>query len=242
MLHFVIPGKCPPILSASLHLFVLIFQKGVNMAEVEIAAEALPEDSMAAPESLSFSVAIIGSGGSGKTTLVRSLCHQTEQFGPKFLESYFKREEGSHEAACHTYPSLPNVTLLDYPGYNAGDSPTAYLDGIKLENVHCLVLTVGEVISDADLQILGALKQLGKPYCVVQTHVDLILHTEKRQQGKNYWRGQTLLGLRGKAEERLGGSGPQGAHIFLVSCLEAMNFDFVEMVDHIEKEWLQWKR
>lgn len=214
------------------------------MAEVEIATEALcgALDSLATPESLNFSVAIIGPRGSGKTTLVRTLCHQTEQFGPKFLDSYFRGDEGSHEATCHTYPSLPNVTLLDYPGYNPDDSPTAYLEGIKPENVHCLVMAVGEVIADADLQLLGALKHLGKPYCVVQTHVDLTLHTEKRQQGKNYWRGQTLLGLRGKTEERLAGGGPQGAHIFLVSCLEAQKFDFVEMVDYIERELLQWKR
>ncbi|CAI9581256.1 unnamed protein product [Staurois parvus] len=214
------------------------------MAEVEIATEALSGalDSLATPELLSFSIAIIGPRRSGKTTLVRSLCHQTEHFGPKFLDSYFTGNEGSHEVTCHTYPSLPNVTLLDYPGYSTDDSPTVYLEGIKPENVHCLVMTVGEVISDADLQLLGALKHLGKPYCVVQTHIDLILHTEKRQQGKNYWRGQTLLGLRGKTEERLGGSGPQGAHIFLVACLEAQNYDFVEMVDYIERELLQWKR
>ncbi|KAM9299236.1 uncharacterized protein PAF06_016277 [Gastrophryne carolinensis] len=213
------------------------------MAEVELATEASAAlaDSQSL-ESLVFNIAVIGPQRSGKTTLVRSLCQQTEQFSPKFLDSYFKGEEGSDEVTHHTYPSLPFITLLDYPGYNPGDSPTAYLDNVKPDSVHFLVLTVGETISEADLQLLGALKHLGKPYCVVQTHIDVTLHTEKRQQGKNYWRGQTLLSLRRNTEERLDGSGPQGVNLFLVSCLEAQSFDFPEMVDYIEKELLHWKR
>ncbi|XP_068098078.1 uncharacterized protein [Hyperolius riggenbachi] len=216
--------------------------EGADMADVEIATEALPghPELLAHPESLNFSIAIIGPRRSGKTTLVRSLCHQSEQFSPKFLDSYFRGDETTHEVTCHTYPSLPNVTLLDYPGYQPGDSPIVFLEGVKPDSVQCLVLTVGETISEADLQLLGVLKQLGKPYCVVQTHVDLTLHTEKRQQGKNYWRGQTLLTLRGKTEEQLGGN--LGGNVFVVSALEPKKFDFPEMVDYLEKELLQWKR
>lgn len=192
------------------------------------------------PESLHFTVAIIGPRGSGKTTLVQSLCNQTEQFSPSFLDSYFRGEDGEHGVKEYTYPPLPNVTVLDYPGYKPGDSASVYIDGIKPDSVHCLVVTFGATITDEDLQLLGAIKYFGKPVCVVQTHIDLTLHTEKRQQGKGYWKGQTLMDLRGKAQEQLGGL--QGSGVFLVSGLEPQSYDFPGMVDYIEKEILQWKR
>ncbi|XP_044136891.1 uncharacterized protein LOC122928279 [Bufo gargarizans] len=214
------------------------------MAEAEIPEDvgsgpAAPE-TPPTPESLHFTVAIIGPRGSGKTTLVRSLCNRTEQFTASFLDSYFRGEDGDHGVQQHTYPPLPNVTLLDCPGYKAGDPASVYIDSIKPDGVHCLVLTFGETVTDADLQLLGATKHLGKPVCVVQTHIDLTLHTEKRQQGKGYWRGQTLTALRGKAQEQLGAL--PGSGVFLVSGLEPQNYDFPGMVDYIEKEILQWKR
>ncbi|XP_040276043.1 uncharacterized protein LOC120991252 [Bufo bufo] len=216
------------------------------MAEAEIPEDvasgpAAPE-TPPTPESLHFTVAIIGPRGSGKTTLVRSLCNRTEQLSASFLDSYFRGEDGEHGAQQHTYPPLPNVTLLDCPGYKPGDPASVYIDSIKPDGVHCLVLTFGETVTDADLQLLGATKHLGKPVCVVQTHTDLTLHTEKRQQGKGYWRGQTLTALRGKAQEQLGGLGLPGSGVFLVSGLEPQNYDFPGMVDYIEKEILQWKR
>ncbi|XP_075046829.1 uncharacterized protein LOC142107344 [Mixophyes fleayi] len=216
------------------------------MADAEVPADGSSgppsPDTPLPPESLHFTVAVIGPRGSGKSTLVRSLCQHTEQFTPSFLDSYFKGEEGSHKVGQYTYPPLPNVTLLDYPGYKPGDSSTAYLEGIKPDTVQCLVVTFGESIAPADLQLLGALKHLGRPFCVVQTHVDLTLHTEKRRQGKSYWRGQTLLSLRGVTQEQLGGTGLQESSVFLVSSLEPQNFDFPGMVDYMEKEILQWKR
>ncbi|XP_063798558.1 uncharacterized protein LOC134966032 isoform X2 [Pseudophryne corroboree] len=216
------------------------------MAEAEVPADGSSgtpvPDTSSTPESLSFTVAIIGPQGSGKTTLAQSLCHHTEQFTPSFLESYFKGEEGSHDVGQYTYPPLPNVMILDYQGYKSGDFSTTYLESIKPDTVQCLVVTFGEYITPADLQLLVALKHLGRPFCVAQTHLDLTLHTEKRRQGKSYWRGQTLLGLRGKTLEQLGGTGLQDSSLFLVSCLEPQNFDFPGMVDYIEREILQWKR
>ncbi|KAM4015904.1 interferon-inducible GTPase 5-like [Anomaloglossus baeobatrachus] len=200
------------------------------------------ETSPPPPESLQFTIAIIGPRGSGKTTLIRSLCNHTERFGPGFLDSYFRDEGGEHGVERDSYPPLPNVTLLDCPGYKPGDSAMVYVDSIKPDTVHCLVVTLGETITDADLQLLGAIKHLGKPICMVQTHIDLTLHTEKRQQGKGYWRGQTLMGMRATAQEQLGGHGMPGSGIFLVSGLEPQNYDFQGMVDYIEKEVLQWKR
>ncbi|KAG9470242.1 hypothetical protein GDO78_018530 [Eleutherodactylus coqui] len=216
------------------------------MADAEIAEEVLcgppAPDTPVPPESLHFTIAIIGPKGSGKTTLVRSLCNHIEHFSPSFLDSYFRGEDGEHGVEQHIYPPLPNVTLLDYPGYKPGDSASVYIDSIKPDTVHCLVVTFGETITDADLQLLGATKHLGKPFCVVQTHIDLTLHTEKRQQDKNYWRGQTLMGMRVKVQEQLGGHGLQGCSTFMVSGLEPQNYDFPGMVDYIEKEILQWKR
>ncbi|XP_071969899.1 uncharacterized protein [Engystomops pustulosus] len=226
--------------------------RGALIDNTDMADAEIPEDitsggpptpeTPSPPECLHFTIAIIGARGSGKTTLARSLCNHSEQFSPSFLDSYFRGDDEEHGVQRHTYPPLPNVTLLDCPGYKAGDSPSVYIDSIRPEGVHCLVVTFGETITDADLQLLGATKHLGKPVCIVQTHIDLTLHTEKRQQGKSYWRGQTLLGLRGRAQERLGGHGIQGSGIFLVSALEPQNYDFLGMVDYIEKEILQWKR
>ncbi|KAM4703274.1 uncharacterized protein WCC33_011869 [Rhinophrynus dorsalis] len=213
------------------------------MSDLQIPADGFSEpDSFAPPESLNIRVAIIGPQGSGKSTLTRTLCQHTEQFSPEFLDSYFRGEEGCHELLHHRYPPLPNTTLLDCPGYKSSDPPSHYLESIKVDTVQCLVVTVRETISDADLQLLGALKHKGKPHYVVLTHTDLVLHTEKRRQGKGYWRGQTLKGLKDRVEEQLQGAGLQGSNMFMVSCLEPQSFDFPSMVDYLEGEILQCKR
>ncbi|XP_041427596.1 uncharacterized protein LOC121396576 isoform X1 [Xenopus laevis] len=219
-------------------------EQAADMTDTQIPANAAsgPPDPFSLPESLNFSIAIIGPQGSGKSTLARALSHQTEQFSNGFLESYFKGEEGSHEVSKYPYPPLPNVTLLDYPGYKATDSLASYLDGIKLDTVQYLLVTVGGAVSDTDLQLLGTLKQKGKQHCMVQTHTDLLLHTEKRRQGKSYWRGQTLQGMRSRVEEHLGGAGLQGCRAFLLSALEPQSFDFPAMMDYMEGEILRWPR
>ncbi|KAM4650894.1 uncharacterized protein O3C94_013520 isoform 1-T3 [Discoglossus pictus] len=193
------------------------------------------------PESLNIRVAIIGSKGSGKSSLTRALTGNTEQFNPCFLDFYFKGKEGSLDVGVNPYPSLPNVTLLDFPGYTPTDSAAQYLTSIKPNTLHCLVVTVGEIISDNDLQLLMGLKHMGKPYCVVQTHIDLTLHTEKRRQGKEYWRGKTMKELRGRAQDILGGAGLEMDKLFLVSSLEPGSHDFPRMVDYLEEEILQRK-
>eukprot|EP00079_Xenopus_tropicalis_P012326 XP_002939183.2 PREDICTED: interferon-inducible GTPase 5-like [Xenopus tropicalis] len=217
-------------------------EQAEDMTDTQIPADAASPDPFSLPESLNFTVAIIGPKGSGKSTLARVLSHQTEQFSNGFLDSYFKGEEESHEVSKYPYPPLPNVTLFDYPGYNPADSVASYLDGIKLDTVQYLLVTVGEAVSDTELQLLGTLKQKGKPHCMVQTHADLVLHTEKRRQGKSYWRRQTLQGIRSRVEERLVGAGLQGCKAFLISALEPQSFDFPSMMDYMEGEILQWPR
>ncbi|XP_063292574.1 uncharacterized protein LOC134577644 [Pelobates fuscus] len=214
------------------------------MEDSQISTECSsgPPDSFTPPESLSVTVAFIGPKGSGKSTLVRELSQQAEQFSPGFLDSYFKGEEGSHGVTHNPYPPLPNVALLDYAGYEPSDSIPLYLDGIKLATVDCVVVTLGESVTDADLQLLEALKKLGRPYFIVQTHTDLALHTQKRQLGKNYWRGQALQGLRDRLVSQIVETGLQGNNVFLVSCLEPQMFDFSIMVDYLETEILQWTR
>ncbi|XP_053547176.1 uncharacterized protein LOC128639058 [Bombina bombina] len=193
-------------------------------------------------ESLKIKVAVIGPQRSGKSSLTRTLTGITEHFSPGFLDLYFSGGDGSLEISFHPYPPLPNVVILDYPGYKPSDSVTPYLEGIKVDTLHLLVMTIGESVSDTDLQLLGALRQLGKPYCVVQTHTDLALHTEKRHQGNGYWRGKTLQELRERLKEKVESTGIQINQLFLVSTLVPESFDFSRMVDFLEGEILQCKR
>ncbi|XP_039208044.1 interferon-inducible GTPase 5-like [Crotalus tigris] len=188
-------------------------------------------------------VGILGEHRAGVSMLVEALLSKSRPVTN--LAAYFRKApQPSLSAEVHVHPTFPHLILHELPGFEATETPAAYLKKLgDLQRFSCFVIVVGTTgLRDVHLQVLKAIKQKKKPFFVVHTKIDLDLHTARRRLQYRYNPAEQLDRIRKELSETLAKDGLEAQKIFLVSGLQAERYDFACFEDTLEGEVLNLKR
>ncbi|KAM3829749.1 interferon-gamma-inducible GTPase 10-like [Vipera latastei] len=212
------------------------------LAQKSFAAASQIQELLDFLNSFKVQVGILGEHRAGVSMLVEALlskpCPVTN------LATYFRKPpQPSLSAEVHIHPTFPHLVLHDLPGFEANETPAAYLKKLgDLQRFRCFVMVVGTTgLRDVHLQVLKAIKQK-KPFFVVRTKIDLDLHTARRRLQYRYNPAEQMNRIRKELSETLTKDGLEAQKIFLVSGLQTDKYDFACFEDTLEGEVLNLKR
>lgn len=212
------------------------------LAQKSFAAASQIQELLDFLNSFKVQVGILGEHRAGVSMLVEALlskpCPVTN------LATYFRKPpQPSLSAEVHIHPTFPHLILHDLPGFEANETPAAYLKKLgDLQRFRCFVMVVGTTgLRDVHLQVLKAIKQK-KPFFVVRTKIDLDLHTARRRLQYRYNPAEQMNRIRKELSETLTKDGLEAQKIFLVSGLQTERYDFACFEDTLEGEVLNLKR
>ncbi|XP_058051470.1 interferon-inducible GTPase 5-like [Ahaetulla prasina] len=218
-------------------------RKAQYLAQNSVAAASQIQELLDFLNSFKVQVGILGERRAGVTMLVEALlskpCPVTN------LYAYFREaQQPTLSAEAHVHPTFPHLILHDLPGFEASETPAAYLKKLgDLQQFSCFVMVVGtRGFRDLHLQVLKAIKQKKKAFFVVRTKIDLDLHTARRRLQYRYNPAEQMNQIRKELSETLIKEGLEAKKIFLVSGLQTERYDFAFFEDTLEGEVLNLKR
>ncbi|XP_043943339.1 interferon-inducible GTPase 5-like [Protopterus annectens] len=207
------------------------FRQGNNEALADTAVKILK-----AEEAVTLHVAVTGSTGTGKSSLInalRGLNDKDEGAAPTDVM------ECTMEPAPYTHPDLPKVIYWDLPGMG-GSKVTAkqYLENMKFERYDFFIVVISSRVKENDINIVAELRRLRKPFYFMRSKIDQdVCAAQWKNRSANV--DDVLVEIRDNCVNELnkiGKLGEQSVRVFLVSRFDLENYDFKQFKTKLSKD------
>ncbi|XP_043943335.1 T-cell-specific guanine nucleotide triphosphate-binding protein 2-like [Protopterus annectens] len=191
---------------------------------------------MKAEEAVMLHVAVTGSTGTGKSSLINALrgLNDTEEGAAKT-----EVMECTMEPTPYLHPDLPRVIYWDLPGIG-GAKITAkqYLQNMKFERYDFFIVVISSCVKENDMNIVAELRRLRKPFYFIRSKIDEdIRAAQKKNNSVNVE--DVLVKIKDSCVNELNKVGKlqeQSVKVFLVSRFDLENYDFAQFKTELSKE------
>ncbi|XP_072120842.1 T-cell-specific guanine nucleotide triphosphate-binding protein 2-like [Mobula birostris] len=170
-------------------------------------------------------IAVMGEGGSGKSTLINALLDLDEnEEGAAPTGS----TETTMEITPYPHPTLPNVQYYDFPGLNTPKFPVKkFMKKTNFSQYDFGIIVTAAQVTENDKLLVEALKKAGKPFYLVRSKIDETVRAESHKKGYN--QEDMFRRVREYCVSSLRAAGVEKPTVFLYSAFDLEDFDFPQL-------------
>ncbi|XP_072120857.1 interferon-inducible GTPase 5-like [Mobula birostris] len=176
-------------------------------------------------ENVQIRIAVMGEGGSGKSTLINALLDLDEnEEGAAPTGS----TETTTEIKPYPHPTLPNVQYYDFPGLNTPRFPVKkFMKETNFSQYDLGIIVTNSRFTENDKLLAEALKKAGKPFYLVRSKMDDTKRAESHKKGYN--QEDMFRRVREYCVSSLRAAGIEKPTVFLYSAFDLEDFDFPQL-------------
>ena len=142
-----------------------------------------------------------------------------------------------HEPIEYTYPSNPDVSFCDLPGYDTSNYPdfTSYWGKLELEKYDIFLVFLSNRVMDVDLKIIKKIKSMKKPFCLIRPKIDEDVECTMMRKKDQFNEEDLLLEIRDYVIKTTKHLSCAEEDIFLISNNHPYKWDFFRLIEAIMK-------
>ncbi|XP_074548326.1 interferon-inducible GTPase 5-like [Halichoeres trimaculatus] len=209
-----------------------VFQNG------QALATAIIQEHLDREKNVLLNIAVTGKTGSGKSTFVnaiRGVGDEDKGAAPTDVV------ESTEEVTRYPHPNFPNVVLWDLPGVGTPNYPAAdYMRLVGFERFDFFIIISSERFTENDMKLAKEIQRMKKMFYFVRSKIDIDIENQKRK--KDFNKESTLKRVGEYCTKRLLDQGFESPLVFLVSSFDLHLYDFLLLVQTLERELPELKR
>jgi len=183
-------------------------------------------------QDMNIKIGVIGSSGSGKSSLINALRDlNADQGGAAKVGS----NETTIKPTEYPHPKNEQLVVVDLPGVGTPKFPRdSYLDAIEVDKYDFFLLVAQKRFYENDGWLAKELIQRKKNFFFVRTHIDNEVENDKKAHPSTHNKEQLIADIRRKTEAELEQNVPETSMmLFLIDNYKPAQYDFPDLREQL---------